>query len=580
MIIALILLGKVLEARAKGRTSDAIRRLMGLQPKTARVIRDGVEVDVAVEELEVGDVMVVRPGRAGPGGRRGGERPQRGGRVAAHGRAAAGGEAGGRRGGGRHHQRERLVPVRGDEGGPRHGAGADRPLVQEAQGEKAPIQRLADRIAGVFVPSWSPSPSWRSSCATGGSGAALHLRAGLVRDGADHRVPVRAGSGDADGGDGGHGRGGGAGRAVPGRRGAGTGRDIGVVVLDKTGTVTEGRPRLGMSDHGGGQAAAGRWEVLLLAARWNACRSIRWARPSWRARRARARADGRERLRVVRRPRRLRRGGGARAGRQPRAAGGERHRRRGAGGAGGVGAAEHGRTPVYVAVDDVAEGLLLIEDPVKPTSAAAVAELKRLGMEVLMLTGDNERRRAVARGRHRPRRGGGAAGGEGAGREAAAAGDRPARGMVGDGVNDAPALAQADVGIAIGTGTDVAMEASDVTLVGGELGGVVTAVEAVAADHARDPAEPVLGVLLQRSCRHPHRGGLSLYPFFGNSTALAGVRQCGHGVQQRAHGPWWATACGCARRRKRLLSVRARGGRGDGWGRRGGGSFGRGSYYR
>jgi P-type Cu+ transporter len=138
-----------------------------------------------------------------------------------------------------------------------------------------------------------------------------------------------------------------------------------------------------------------------------------------------------------------------------------------------------GRTPVYVAVDDIAAGLLLIEDPVKPGSAAAVAELRDLGMQVLMLTGDNEATaRTVARR---------------VGIDQVVADVLPAEkvrvvrrlqqetgrrvAMVGDGVNDAPALAQADVGIAIGTGTDVAMEASDVTLVGGELSGVVTAVK-------------------------------------------------------------------------------------------------------
>jgi P-type Cu+ transporter len=118
-------------------------------------------------------------------------------------------------------------------------------LVQEAQGAKAPIQRWRTGLRACSCRSWWPSRCWRSRLVVwlaGRSGAALHLRAGIVRHRADHRVPVRAGPGDADGGDGGHGRGGGARRAVPGRRRAGDRRGTSVVVLDKTGTVTEGGP--------------------------------------------------------------------------------------------------------------------------------------------------------------------------------------------------------------------------------------------------------------------------------------------------------------------------------------------------
>jgi P-type Cu+ transporter len=480
MIIALILLGKVLEARAKGRTSDAIRRLMGLQPRTARVVVDGEEIDVEIEELAVGDVVVVRPGE----------------KVAVDGVVLSGRSA----------VDQSLLtgeplPVEkgpGDEvvGGTINGSGSFRfeatkvgrdtalaqivRLVQDAQGAKAPIQRLADRIAGVFVPIvvviaviafgvWygiGPEPRLMFALV---SFVTVLIIACPCALGLATPTAVMVGTGA------------GAERGVLFRGGDALemARDIGVVVLDKTGTVTEGRPSLVAVLTVAGSAVD---EDELVA--WAASVERGSEHPLGEAVVAGARGRG---LTPDEATDFVSFGGrgvfGVVAGR--RVLVGNRALLEESGIDISVlttqaeSEAQSGRTPVYVAVDDVAAGLLLIADRIKPTSAAAIAQLRSAGIEVLMLTGDNALTAAsVARQ---------------VGVDDVIADVLPAdkarvvkrlqqeRGvkvaMVGDGVNDAPALAQADIGIAIGTGTDVALEASDVTLVGGDLNGVVTAVQ-------------------------------------------------------------------------------------------------------
>jgi P-type Cu+ transporter len=471
MIIALILLGKVLESRAKGRTSDAIRRLMGLQPRTARVIRGDVESDIPVEELAAGDIIVVRPGE---------KLPVDG--VVVSGRSAVD---------------ESLLtgeplPVEkqaGDEvvGGTINGSGSLRfeatkvgrdtalaqivRLVQEAQGRKAPIQRVADRIAGGFVPVvvaiavlaagvWlavGPEPRFIFALV---SFVTVLIIACPCAMGLATPTAVMVGTGAA------------AERGVLFRGGESLegARDIGVVVLDKTGTVTEGRPVL-VGVHGGDDVLRLAASVERVSEHPLAAAIVEGAKQRGVAAGEVADFDsfggrgvhgtvGSTRVLVGNRALLQERGVDTTPLDETAAA-----------------EAEAGRTPVYVAVDGVARGLLLVEDPVKPTSAAAIAELRRLGLDVIMLTGDNARTaRRVA---------------DAVGIDQVVADVLPADkartirqlqqetgrqvAMVGDGINDAPALAQADVGIAIGTGTDVALEASDVTLVGGDLRGVVTA---------------------------------------------------------------------------------------------------------
>jgi P-type Cu+ transporter len=516
MIIALILLGKVLEARAKGRTSDAIRRLMGLQPKTARVVRDGVEVDVAVEDLVAGDIILVRPGDKVPVDG-----------VVVSGRSVID---------------ESLLtgeplPVEktaGDEvvGGTINGSGSFRfeatkvgrdtalaqivALVQQAQGSKAPIQRLADRISGVFVPivvsiaivafvlwyNFGPEPRFMYALV---SFVTVLIIACPCALGLATPTAVMVGTGA------------GAERGVLFRGGESLeiARDIGVVVLDKTGTITEGRPAL-VAIHAANERDAGDDGLLQLAASVERVsehplgaailegaqeRGLETGEvtdfASFGGRGVFGVVDGR---RVLIGNRALLEESGVDVRRLAAAA--DDH-------------AAAGRTPVYVAVDDVAEGLLLIEDPVKPTSAAAIERLRALGMEVLMLTGDNARTAQSVAAR--------------VGVDRVVADVLPADkarvvrelqqetgrrvAMVGDGVNDAPALAQADLGIAIGTGTDVALEASDVTLVGGDLNGVVTAVF-LSRRTMRTIRQNLFWAFFYNIVGIPVAAGL-LYPFFG-----------------------------------------------------------------
>jgi P-type Cu+ transporter len=395
-------------------------------------------------------------------------------------------------------------------------------LVQEAQGQKAPIQRLADRVSGVFVPIvvsiaiaafvvWynvGPEPRFVFALV---SFVTVLIIACPCALGLATPTAVMVGTGA------------GAERGVLFRGGAALelAREIGVVVLDKTGTITEGRPRLvavraGAGDGGEGSAAGEPGEVLRLAGSLERVSEhplgaaiVDGARDrgvelgevvefeSYGGRGVAGVVDGR---RVLVGNRALLEESGVAVSGLAAMADAE---------------AESGRTPVYVAVDDVARGLLLIEDPVKPTSAAAIAELRGLGMQVLMLTGDNARTAGSVAAR--------------VGVERVIADVLPADkarvirelqrdtglrvAMVGDGINDAPALAQADVGIAIGTGTDVAVEAGDITLVGSDLGGVVTAVR-LSRQTMRVIRQNLFWAFFYNTAGIPIAAGV-LYPFFG-----------------------------------------------------------------
>jgi Cu+-exporting ATPase len=477
VIITLIRLGKFLEARTKGRTGDAIRRLLKLRPSTAWVVRAGQEVEVPLREVAVGDTVVVKPG----------------GRIPVDGHVLEGSSS----------VDESMltgepIPVdkqAGDAlvGGTINGTGQLRlqatqvgaatvlsriiQLVRQAQGSKAPIQALADRIAAIFVPAViavaiATFALWY--LATGdGIAAMIRLVAVLVI-----ACPCALGL------------------ATPTAIMAGTGRGaengilfktgtameqaaaLGTVVLDKTGTLTTGKAVL-TDTVPLGSSALSLDEVLTLAAAAEAGSE----HPLGAAITAAARQAGLEPMRAS----------------DFRAVGGSGIEARLGGQVLRVGRPDwiqtigidldfaapamerlqaEGKTVMVLARDMEPLGVLAVADTPKPEAAEAVLRLQRLGLAVVMLTGDNPRTAAAIASR--------------VGIERVLSEVRPEQkadtvahlqstgqtvAMVGDGINDAPALARADLGIAIGTGTDVAIETADVILQSGSLLGVPRALE-------------------------------------------------------------------------------------------------------
>jgi P-type Cu+ transporter len=478
VVITLVVLGRWLEARARGRTSEAIRRLVSLAPRTARVLRAGAEVDVPTAEVEVGDLIRIRPGERLPvdgtvvdGVSTIDESMLTGESLPVDktpGAAVSGGTV----------NRTGSFVFRATRVGSETTLARIVAMVEAAQGSRAPIQRLADRVAAVFVPivlviaaltflGWwrlGPEPSLVHAltnavavlviacpCAMGlATPTAIMVAAGR---GAEYGVLVRS-------------------AAALERL-----DEVGTVVLDKTGTLTVGRPAVtGVIVAEPGVAET---DVLALAA----AAEQGSEHPIGSAVLARAKelglalpavgafvtvpGQGVDALapegRVLVGNRALMAARGIEIDAlAPRA----------------DARAAEGHTVVFVAFAGRLLGLIAVADVVKPDAAAAVAALRRRGLDVAMLTGDlRATATAIARqagiervlAEVQP---------EAKAREVAAlqAGGRVVA-MVGDGINDAPALAQADVGVAMGSGTDVAIEAADVTLMRGDLTGVVIAVD-------------------------------------------------------------------------------------------------------
>jgi Cu+-exporting ATPase len=498
VIITLILFGRLLEAVARGRTSEAIKRLMGLQPKTARVVRAGRELDVPVETVEIGDLVVVRPGEKIPvdGVVREG--------ASAVDESMLTGES---------------LPVEKRPGDQVVGATLNRTgafrfeatkvgkdtvlaqiirLVEEAQGSKAPIQRLADYVASIFVPvvlglavltfaAWwllGPEPALLFAllnfvgvliiacpCALGlATPTAIMVGTGK---GAEHGILIRSGESLE------------------------TAQRIRTVVFDKTGTLTRGWPEVtdivpsaecrepsrasaesGTSIPPSAFRLPQSAELLRLAASLE--RGSEHPLGEAIVRRAEAEGIGlgtAEGFEAV--P-----GHGVRGkvdGRAVVLGNARLMREAGIEVASLAGRAEalaaEGKTPVFLAADGEAFGLLAVADTLKPESVEAVRALERMGVQVVMLTGDNRRTaEAIARAAGIRRVLAEVLPEQKAQEVKRLQADGGVVAMVGDGINDAPALAQADVGIAIGTGTDVAMEASDITLIRDDLRAVVTAI--------------------------------------------------------------------------------------------------------
>jgi P-type Cu+ transporter len=475
-ILTLIVLGRLLEARAKAGTGEAIRKLIGLQAKTARIVQAEHEVEVPVEEVQIGDVLSVRPGE----------------KIAVDGEVLEGRSA----------VDESMVtgeslPVTKHAGDVVIGStinqtGAFRfratkvgrdtmlaqiiALVEQAQGSKAPIQRVADRVSAYFVPAvlfiaiatfvlWfdlGPDPALTAALV---SAVAVLIIACPCALGLATPLSIMVATG----------KGAQQGTLIRSAEALETAHKLDTIVLDKTGTITRGEPALTDVT----TAALDEAELLRLVAsaerqsehplgqaivRGAQQRGLPLVEPesfgSVTGKGLRATTEGTELLVGTRA---LLSGAGIDSAPLERDA---------------SRLEAEGKTAMLVAIDGQPAGVVAVADTVKQSSQAAITELKRAGLEVAMISGDN-RRTAAAIARQ-------------VGIERVLAEVLPEDkavevrrlqdegklvAMVGDGINDAPALAQADVGIAIGTGTDVAIESADLTLVSGDLQGVVTALE-------------------------------------------------------------------------------------------------------
>lgn len=513
VVIALVVLGMALEIRAKGKSSEAIKKLIGLQAKTARVIRDGQEADVPVEEVVLEDIVIVRPGE----------------KVPVDGVIVEGSSS----------VDESMItgepiPVEKHAGDEVIGAtinktgsfkfkttkvGKDTALsqiiqmVEQAQSSKAPIQKVVDKVSGYFVPvviifailsfvTWyvfGPSPQLiyglivfvtvlviACPCALG-LATPISLMVGVGK-GAENGILIR--SGDA----------------------LETAQKLNTIVLDKTGTITEGKPSLTdiitwndfneeeiltlsasvekSSEHPLGEAiineAKEKGIELLVPKDFNAVPGHG------------VEAKVNDRNVLLGNLKMMKKFAIELDGLEDKSSE----------------LADKGKTPMFIAIDGKAAGIIAVADVMKSDSAKSINKLKNMGLEVVMITGDNSRT-ANAIGKQ-------------VGIDRVLSEVLPEDkafnvqklqnegkivAMVGDGINDAPALAQADIGLAIGTGTDVAIEASDITLIKGSLEGVVLAIQLSKAT-MKNIKENLFGAFFYNGLGLPIAAGL-LYPYFG-----------------------------------------------------------------
>ena len=514
VIVVLVLVGQVLELRARVGTGEAIRALLGLAPKVTHRVRDGVEADVPLDDVQVGDLLRVKPGE----------------KVPVDGRVVEGTSA----------VDEAMitgepVPVPKEKesvviGGTVNGNGsfvfrAEKvgsetvlsqivQMVAEAQRSRAPIQRLADAVAGWFVPAivviavvtfgvwlvWGPAPALAYAVVNAISVLIIACPCAL---GLATPVSIMVGVG----------RGAQSGVLIKDAEALERLGQVNTVVVDKTGTLTEGRPSVVAVETAGTEDEAG---LLALASALENRSEHPLAGAVVRA--------ARERKVVERTVETFESvpGGGVRGqvgGRAVWVGSGAFLAGEAVSGVDGLQArAENlqndGHTVIWVAVDGVAAGLMAVSDPVKASTPDALAALRRLGVKVVMLTGDNPRTAArVAQRLGIDQVVAGVGPAEKQAHVAALKSGGQVVAMAGDGVNDAPALAAADVGIAMGTGTDVAMQTAGVTLVKGDLRGIVQAI-ALSRATMRNIRQNLVFAFLYNSLGVPVAAGV-LFPFFG-----------------------------------------------------------------
>lgn len=514
VIITLILLGRLLENRAKGQTSDAIRKLMGLQAREARIIRNGQEMEVPIQEVQIGDVVVVRPGE----------------KIPVDGEIVEGSSS----------LDESMVtgesmPVKKQAGDEVIGATINQTgsfkfratrvgrdtllaqivkLVQQAQGSKAPIQKLADRVTGWFVPAviaiaLATFIVW--FLALGNITLALTTTVGVLiiacpcALGLATPTSVMVGTG----------KGAENGILIKGADSLELTHQIQTIVLDKTGTLTQGKPTV--TDFLTVDGTANQNELHLLKLAASVERSSEHPLAEAVVRYAQSQEVGLENVQNFE----------AIAGSGVEGMVGDRLIQ--------IGTQRwmeelgiesqklrdqkerleaSGKTAIWIAIDGQIQGLMGIADALKPSSVQAVRSLKKLGLEVIMLTGDNRQTaetiaqeagitRVIAEVRPDQK----------ANQIAALQKEGKVVAMVGDGINDAPALAQAQVGIAIGTGTDVAIAASDITLISGDLQSIVTAIQLSRAT-MQNIRQNLFFAFIYNVAGIPIAAGI-LFPFFG-----------------------------------------------------------------
>lgn len=514
IVITLILLGRLFEHRARGQTSQAIRQLMGLQARDARVIRNGREIDVPILKVQIGDVILVRPGE----------------KIPVDGQVISG----------ESNVDEAMVtgeslPVKKQPGDEVIGATINKTgafkframrvgkdmflsqivkLVQQAQGSKAPIQRLADQVTGWFVPvviaiAIATFIIWFD--VMGNLTLALITTVGVLviacpcALGLATPTSVMVGTG----------KGAENGILIKGAESLEIAHKIQTIILDKTGTLTEGKPTVTDFVTVNGTVNSNELKLLQLAASVErnsehplAEAVVRYAQSQ------QVDLVNAQKFEAIA-------GSGVQGIVDDRIVqiGTQRWLEE-------LSIDTHtlqkskailetaGKTAVWIAVDGKVQGLMGIADALKPSSAAAVRALRELGLEVVMLTGDNyQTAQAIASDVGITRVFAEVRPDQKAQTVQQLQAERKLVAMVGDGINDAPALAVADVGIAIGTGTDVAIAASDITLISGDLQGIVTAIQLSRAT-MRNIRQNLFFAFIYNVAGIPIAAGI-LFPIFG-----------------------------------------------------------------